>query len=144
MSFFFKYILCLCLNHTEVKVMPGESATLQCPCPREAAITLVEWSRNELKSEHYIFYRNSYRIHHFESFKGRIELKEGDLTLILKNITISDNGMYKCRMVFWNKSSSERLFNESRCLIHLTVMVPGEFVEVTGFPKLNLLFLITQ
>ncbi|CAI5660427.1 unnamed protein product [Oreochromis niloticus] len=120
-------LLLLCLQtiqmaaleaHTEIKVKPGQEATFHCACSRAAAITLLEWSRHGLDS---LFYRNSFQRYQPESFEDRVELKDGDLTLILKNVTINDNGTYKCRIVFRNKNSTERPFSGIKCFINLTV-----------------------
>ncbi|XP_025761587.1 uncharacterized protein LOC102078843 isoform X2 [Oreochromis niloticus] len=113
------FLVCLSVkSHTEIKVKPGQEATFHCACPRAAAITLLEWSRHGLDS---LFYRNSFQRYQPESFEDRVELKDGDLTLILKNVTINDNGTYKCRIVFRNKNSTERPFRGIKCFINLTV-----------------------
>lgn len=72
------------MTHTEIKATPRQEATFRCPCPRAAAITLLQWSRRGLDP---LFYRNLFQRQQPESFGDRVELKDGDLTLILKNVT---------------------------------------------------------
>lgn len=115
--------VCVSMTHTEIKATPRQEATFRCPCPRAAAITLLQWSRRGLDP---LFYRNLFQRQQPESFGDRVELKDGDLTLILKNVTISGNGTYKCRIVFGNKNSTERLFSDIKCFINLTVTASGE------------------
>lgn len=102
--------VCVSMTHTEIKATPRQEATFRCPCPRATAITLLQWSRRGLDP---LFYRNLFQRQQPESFGDRVELKDGDLTLILKNVIISDNGTNKCRIVFRNKNSTERSFSAS-------------------------------
>uniref|UniRef100_A0A3Q4G6Z1 Ig-like domain-containing protein n=1 Tax=Neolamprologus brichardi TaxID=32507 RepID=A0A3Q4G6Z1_NEOBR len=88
--------------------LPGQDATLQCWGPRDAHITLLEWSRPEpeLISQGYVFFfqdQRSYENYQHESFKGRVELrdssmKDGDVSAILRNVSVSDTGTYDCQI----------------------------------------------
>ncbi|XP_067380892.1 sodium channel regulatory subunit beta-3-like isoform X3 [Channa argus] len=122
----------------EIEVKPGEDATLQCQCPRHADITLLEWSRPELKKDGYVFfYRNSrpYENYQHQFFMGRVELrnessvKDGDVSVILKNVNISDTGTYECRIVISNPGSSGRTTTELKHLITLKVSESGNKAE---------------
>ncbi|XP_067380891.1 sodium channel regulatory subunit beta-3-like isoform X2 [Channa argus] len=122
----------------EIEVKPGEDATLQCQCPRHADITLLEWSRPELKKDGYVFfYRNSrpYENYQHQFFMGRVELrnessvKDGDVSVILKNVNISDTGTYECRIVISNPGSSGRTTTELKHLITLKVSESGGGAE---------------
>lgn len=60
------------------------------------------------------------------SFKDRVELrdrdmKDGDVTLVLKNVTIADSGRYESH-VFLSETPSEL-----RCIIHLSIEDSGGF-----------------
>ncbi|CAI5660358.1 unnamed protein product [Oreochromis niloticus] len=85
----------------------GHNITLPCRAPdKDIPIIIVEWSRADLEDEYVLNYRDE----HFDpdeqhpSFKNRVELqdrqmKNGDVSLILKDVTINDTGTYECRVV---------------------------------------------
>ncbi|KAL7375004.1 hypothetical protein ABVT39_010628 [Epinephelus coioides] len=90
----------------EVTVKRGEDVTLVCRAPREAAIEQLAWSRAELKSHKYVFFlRNNRQFINSQlpSYRGRVklmdpEMKDGNASVILRNITINDTGTYECRI----------------------------------------------
>uniref|UniRef100_A0A3Q4HTP2 Ig-like domain-containing protein n=1 Tax=Neolamprologus brichardi TaxID=32507 RepID=A0A3Q4HTP2_NEOBR len=94
----------------------GQNVTLPSRAPNEnKTITVVEWSRTDLESEHVLLYRDE----QFEpeeqhpSFKNRVDLqdrqmKDGDVSLILKNVTTADNGTYECRVFMGGKERRKR------------------------------------
>uniref|UniRef100_A0A669F4M1 Ig-like domain-containing protein n=1 Tax=Oreochromis niloticus TaxID=8128 RepID=A0A669F4M1_ORENI len=110
----------------------GEDVTLQCRAPRDAVVTVLEWSKPDLSLDDYVFfYRNerSYEKYQHSSFRGRVTLREssmkdGDVSIVLKNVTVSDAGRYKCRIIMSNAASSERVLSEERSL---NVTEAGEF-----------------
>ncbi|XP_025761131.1 programmed cell death 1 ligand 1-like [Oreochromis niloticus] len=84
----------------------GQNVTLPCRAPNNnIRIIAVEWSRADLGDEYVLLYRDG----RFEpdgqhpSFKNRVDLqdrqmKDGDVSLILKDVTINDTGTYECRV----------------------------------------------
>ncbi|XP_038586501.1 coxsackievirus and adenovirus receptor homolog isoform X2 [Micropterus salmoides] len=94
-------------DQQEIKVNPGQDVSLLCQGPRNASVKLSEWIRPDLKSDGFLFfYRNErpYENYQHESFHGRVELrdpemKDGDASVVLKNVTFSDTGTYECRIV---------------------------------------------
>nr|XP_046237419.1 butyrophilin subfamily 2 member A2-like isoform X2 [Scatophagus argus] len=88
-----------------LQVRPGGEVTLPCNTT-EASIRAVQWTRDDLEpSEYVLLYRDggldAKRQH--SSYQGRVELlysqlKTGNVSLILKNVSSSDNGTYKCRV----------------------------------------------
>ncbi|XP_038586526.1 coxsackievirus and adenovirus receptor homolog [Micropterus salmoides] len=94
-------------DQQEIKVNPGQDVSLQCQGLRDASVTLLEWTRPDLKSDGYVFfYRNErpYENYQHESFHGRVELrdpemKDGDASVVLKNVNMNDTGTYECRIV---------------------------------------------
>ncbi|XP_038586538.1 programmed cell death 1 ligand 1-like [Micropterus salmoides] len=87
-----------------VRVKPGDNVTLSCQAG-EASIRAVEWSRADLEPEYVLFYRAglSDPTQQHPSFKDRVqlvdrELKDGDVSLILKNVSSNDAGTYECRV----------------------------------------------
>ncbi|XP_026208079.1 butyrophilin subfamily 2 member A1-like [Anabas testudineus] len=88
----------------KMKVKPGDDVSLHCQGPRGADITLLKWKKPELKTDGYVFFfreRRSYVNIQDPSYRGRVELKDpemkdGDVSVILKNVTINDTGTYEC------------------------------------------------
>ncbi|XP_039464098.1 programmed cell death 1 ligand 1-like [Oreochromis aureus] len=89
---------------------------------------VVEWSRADLRDEYVFVYRDG----RFEpddqhpSFKNRVDLqdrqmKDGDVSLILKDVTINDTGTYECR-VFQEVEGPMTLINST----NLVVDPPGK------------------
>uniref|UniRef100_A0A667ZGC6 Ig-like domain-containing protein n=1 Tax=Myripristis murdjan TaxID=586833 RepID=A0A667ZGC6_9TELE len=87
-----------------LKARPGHNITLSCQAPDGVDITVAEWRRTDLKELEPVFL---YRDGHIDSenqhpsFKNRVELidgemKNGNLSVILKNVTEYDNGTYEC------------------------------------------------
>ncbi|GLD71253.1 coxsackievirus and adenovirus receptor homolog [Lates japonicus] len=91
-------------DSTEKTVKPGEDVLLHCQGPRDDTIIMLRWSKPDLKSKLYVFYfkdNRSYEKYQHPSFHGRVELrdpemKNGDASVILKNVNINDAGRYKC------------------------------------------------
>ncbi|XP_033465499.2 uncharacterized protein LOC117245970 [Epinephelus lanceolatus] len=97
------WIISLCHNPQTAK--PGENVPLHCHCDEDCVISLLEWSRAELKSEQFVLYfRNKFlQNYQLPSYRGRVELmdpemKNGNASVILKNVTINDTGTYECRI----------------------------------------------
>ncbi|KAK2813485.1 hypothetical protein Q5P01_000814 [Channa striata] len=126
-----------CKGQEVIEAKPGEDVTLPCECPRRAAITLLEWSRPELKKDGYVFfYRNNrpYDNYQHPSFVDRVELKnpsveEGDVSVILKNASVNDTGTYECRIILSNTGSSGKTTIELKKLITLKVSESGGTAE---------------
>nr|XP_033465515.1 CD226 antigen-like [Epinephelus lanceolatus] len=96
--------LCAAASDQHVTVHPGDDVTLRCEAA-DVSIRAVEWTRPDLEPQYVLFYRDG----HLEikqqhpSFTGRVELedrelKDGDVSLTLKNVTSSDSGTYECRV----------------------------------------------
>ncbi|XP_025761621.1 butyrophilin-like protein 8 [Oreochromis niloticus] len=83
----------------------GQNVTLTCRASNNNII-VVEWSRADLESEYLLLYRDEQSVpdNQHPYFKNRVDLqdrqmKDGDVSLILKNVTINDTGTYECRVV---------------------------------------------
>ncbi|CAI5660369.1 unnamed protein product [Oreochromis niloticus] len=88
-----------------------KNVTLRCRAPNNN-IRAVEWSRVDLGDEYLFLYRYGHFVpdHQHPSFKNRVELqdrqmKDGDVSLILKDVTTSDNGTYMCCIVMAGTTS---------------------------------------
>ncbi|XP_035849844.1 polymeric immunoglobulin receptor-like isoform X2 [Sander lucioperca] len=100
------WILSLAADHPEVPEKAGDDVTLQCQAPRDAQINMLEWSRPDLESDPYIFRfipgesttRNQHSSYHHRVNLSDPEMKGGDLSVVLKNVSVSDTGTYRCRV----------------------------------------------
>ncbi|XP_030578742.1 myelin-oligodendrocyte glycoprotein-like [Archocentrus centrarchus] len=113
----------------DVQVKLGEDVTLQCQISTEETISVLKWSRADLNTDGYVyFYRNrrSYENYQHPSFHGRVklrnpEMKDGDVSLILENVTFNDTGIYECHIAVRNSGRSNRAHTEISHFINLTV-----------------------
>uniref|UniRef100_A0A3Q4N9M5 Ig-like domain-containing protein n=1 Tax=Neolamprologus brichardi TaxID=32507 RepID=A0A3Q4N9M5_NEOBR len=88
----------------------GQSVTLPCRAPnKDIHIIVLEWSRADLGEEYVLVYRDEQFDPDYQhpSFKDRLDLqdrqmKDGDVSLILKDVTINDTGTYECRVFIDN------------------------------------------
>ncbi|XP_039678354.1 sodium channel subunit beta-2-like [Perca fluviatilis] len=82
----------------------GEDVLLHCQGPRGADIPLIVWSRPDLGSDKYVFSRNGNHTngnYQLPSYSGRVtlsdpEMKDGDVSVVLKNVSANDTGTYEC------------------------------------------------
>uniref|UniRef100_A0A673BCS6 Ig-like domain-containing protein n=1 Tax=Sphaeramia orbicularis TaxID=375764 RepID=A0A673BCS6_9TELE len=96
--------------HEPVRAAPGEDAVLKCLVDPKFDIggKTVEWSKLDLKvnpaDPSYVYlYRNRREdvLLMFPSYVGRTKLftealKDGNILLLIKNVTLADNGQYRC------------------------------------------------
>uniref|UniRef100_A0A3Q1EVU8 Ig-like domain-containing protein n=1 Tax=Acanthochromis polyacanthus TaxID=80966 RepID=A0A3Q1EVU8_9TELE len=110
----------------------GGNVILTCKVPNNnnnnKPTTTVEWSRPELDPEYVLRCQYGHLDPHNQhpSFENRVdlqdkEMKDGDVSLILMNVTKNDTGTYHCRVFQETK-------NEPTCNINLEVVEPSEFV----------------
>ncbi|XP_025759474.1 uncharacterized protein LOC102077385 isoform X1 [Oreochromis niloticus] len=113
----------------DVQAKLGADVTLQCQITTDERISVLKWSRADLNTDGYVyFYRNkrSYENYQHPSFHGRVklrdpEMKDGDVSLILNNVTFNDTGMYECHVAVRNPVRSKRVHTEISHFINLTV-----------------------
>ncbi|KAL4008571.1 hypothetical protein ACER0C_002423 [Sarotherodon galilaeus] len=105
-----------------LKAESGQDVTLTCRVPNNN-IRAVYWTRADLLPEYVLLYQNGHFVPEDQhpSFKNRVDLqdrqmKDGDVSLILKDVTINDAETYKC-LVFMEKTRSWEIIR----LIYLTV-----------------------
>nr|XP_033465517.1 putative butyrophilin subfamily 2 member A3 [Epinephelus lanceolatus] len=106
--------LCAAASDQHVTVHPGDDVTLRCEAA-DVSILVVEWTRPDLEPQYVLFYRDgrSDPTKQHPSFTGRVELvdrelKDGDVSLTLKNVTSRDSGIYECRVVAGGSRHSKR------------------------------------
>ncbi|XP_019208800.1 programmed cell death 1 ligand 1 [Oreochromis niloticus] len=115
-------------DQTIITAECGQDVTLTCRAPNNNnKIIVVEWSRADLEPQHVLLQQNG----EFDpdgqhpSFKNRVDLqdrqmKDGDVSLILKDVIINDNGTYECRVQRQRESLS--LITS----VYLSVVPPGQ------------------
>uniref|UniRef100_A0A3Q3A354 Ig-like domain-containing protein n=1 Tax=Kryptolebias marmoratus TaxID=37003 RepID=A0A3Q3A354_KRYMA len=114
-----------------ITAVTGQTITLPCGAPENRTVIVVEWSRTDLGSDYVLRYRDEQfqtELQH-PSFKDRVDLqdrqmKDGDVSLVLKNVTINDTGTYECRVV--QRGERERKLIR---IIYLEVSPPGELCQ---------------
>ncbi|KAK2899450.1 coxsackievirus and adenovirus receptor homolog isoform X2 [Channa argus] len=112
-----------------IKVKPGQNVLLQCHAPKHAIITLLEWVRPDLDSEGYVFFyrdRHLYDNYQHPSFVNRVELrdpgmKDGDVSVMLKNVNTTDTGTYQCYVSVSKPSRHKRASPDFSKTIELVV-----------------------
>ncbi|XP_049923545.1 putative butyrophilin subfamily 2 member A3 isoform X1 [Epinephelus moara] len=106
--------LCAAASDQHVTVHPGDNVTLRCEAGN-VSIRVVEWTRADLEPQYVLLYSDG----HFDptkqhpSFTGRVELvdrelKDGDVSLTLKNVTSRDSGTYECRVAAGGSRRTKR------------------------------------
>ncbi|XP_033182552.1 CD226 antigen-like isoform X3 [Anabas testudineus] len=119
---------------------PGETVTLPCEQPH-TRILAVKWIRPDMTptnivfsplDPHLLFRENedNYNLEHqHESFKNRVELKDsemtdGEMSLILRNVTFNDTGTYECCV------SGHRSRRVSSQFIHIDSLYTSWFIRI--------------
>ncbi|CAI5659996.1 unnamed protein product [Oreochromis niloticus] len=87
------------------EIISGRNVTLPCYANNKIPIIAVKWSRADLGEKYVLYYRDEQLVpaNQHPSFKNRVDLqdrqmKDGDVSLILKNVTINDTGTYECQV----------------------------------------------
>ncbi|XP_025760952.1 programmed cell death 1 ligand 1-like [Oreochromis niloticus] len=129
--FWFGYlyvVLFVSADQKTITAKSGQNVILTCRAPNN--ILVVEWSRADLGDEYVFVFRDGQfdPVNQHPSFKNRVDLqdrqmKDGDVSLILKDVTTSDAGTYECRVV---QIGATRSNTEHISIISLSVDPPGE------------------
>uniref|UniRef100_A0A3Q2C7Y6 Ig-like domain-containing protein n=1 Tax=Cyprinodon variegatus TaxID=28743 RepID=A0A3Q2C7Y6_CYPVA len=117
-----------------VSAVKGKNATLHCETGKYTPFKVLEWSRPGTKREFVLIFKT--QSSHIEvptpSYEGRVNLEtteNGDMSLILKNVTAADKGRYEC-YVLRKTNRRKRAELESVNTVYLDVLPPpsGESV----------------
>ncbi|CAI5678462.1 unnamed protein product [Oreochromis niloticus] len=121
------FVLFVSADQKNITAESGQDVTLTCRAPNNN-INIVEWSRADLRDEYVFVYRDGRFVpdEQHPSFKKRVDLqdrqmKDGDVSLILKDVTINDTGTYECGVV-QREGDSMKLINST----NLSVDPPGQ------------------
>ncbi|MEQ2169549.1 hypothetical protein GOODEAATRI_026299 [Goodea atripinnis] len=114
-------------DQSNITAESGQDIILPCRAPDSKPVIAVEWRRTDLGSEYVFLYRDDQISLEKQllSYKNRVDLKEtqmkdGDVSLALKNVTTDDRGTYECR--FFQKETSTS--KETILMINLDILPP--------------------
>ncbi|XP_063318990.1 programmed cell death 1 ligand 1-like [Pelmatolapia mariae] len=123
---FLRYFAFASTVQKEIPAVSGQNINVTCRAPNNNTITAAECKRSDLGDIYMFLYRQNHidTNDQHPSFKNRVDLqdrqmKDGDVSLILKNVTINDTGTYECCV-----SIKETSLWESFCNFTLTVVDP--------------------
>ncbi|XP_075941121.1 uncharacterized protein LOC142943473 [Anarhichas minor] len=106
-------------------VRSEQDVTLRCWTRTDDVVILLDWNRPDLKSDGYVFFYRHERLNDdylHPRYRGRVhlsdpEMKNGDVSVVLSNVSVNDSGTYECRVIISNDTSR----SEIKYLVNLTV-----------------------
>ncbi|XP_025760093.1 programmed cell death 1 ligand 1-like [Oreochromis niloticus] len=121
----------VCADQKTITAESGQNVTLTCRAPNNNII-VVKWIRADLGDEYVLLYQDGRFVpdEQHPSFKNRVDLqdrqmKDGDVSLILRDVKINDTGVYMCSVVM------EGVRTWTISFIYLIVDPPG---QPEGYP----------
>ncbi|XP_047443760.1 matrix remodeling-associated protein 8-like isoform X1 [Mugil cephalus] len=113
-----------------IRAESGQTVSLPCKALNNEPVSVVEWSKTDPKPEEELLL---YRDEKFVTLKNRVDLqdrqmKDGDVSLILKDVTTDDSGTYECYVDQREKNIIKK-FLDSISIIRLDVFPPGHKEE---------------
>ncbi|XP_067378995.1 junctional adhesion molecule-like [Channa argus] len=139
LSFTFLALVTLTNASEEMRAKAGKDVSLDCVGNTQVPIEAIKWIKPNLKSDLYVyFYRDDvfYKDFLLPSFQNRTEMKDpmmkgGDVSLILKKVSIDDAGEYECHVSLKN-TTRKRAYSDLWCVVNLTVVVPQQIITNPG------------
>ncbi|MEQ2301279.1 hypothetical protein AMECASPLE_034279 [Ameca splendens] len=114
------------IDQRNITAEAGQDIILPCRAPDSKPVIAVKWTRTDLGPDYVFLYRDDQISleNQLLSYKNRVDLKEtqmkdGDVSLVLKNVTTDDRGTYECRVVQTETNSRTTIL-----IIHLDVLPP--------------------
>ncbi|RVE60937.1 hypothetical protein OJAV_G00185800 [Oryzias javanicus] len=114
-----------------VTVKPGDDVILTCRASHTSTVFVLEWSRDDLDEKKVFVYKDGrpFPAAQQESFRKRVflknnQMKGGDLSVVLKNVTVNDNGTYECRVLKRTKRSILHSPPISTISLHVSPLSP--------------------
>ncbi|XP_047443612.1 myelin-oligodendrocyte glycoprotein-like isoform X3 [Mugil cephalus] len=111
---------------------PGQTVSLPCKALNNEPVTVVEWRRTDMKEDEYVLLYRDDQLdpeNQNPSYKNRVDLqdrqmKDGDVSLILKDVTTDDSGTYECYINQREKNIIKK-FLDPISIIRLDVVSSG-------------------
>ncbi|XP_014881478.1 ICOS ligand-like isoform X2 [Poecilia latipinna] len=126
-------------GETNITAEPGENITLPCRAAENKPVVVLEWSKPDLgENDHVALYQDDLFDNEGQNpaYKNRVdlqdrEMKNGNVSLVLRNVTTDDTGKYECRVVQREVRRRKRshLKNDPIKTINLDVSAPGKEEE---------------
>ncbi|KAL4008437.1 hypothetical protein ACER0C_002289 [Sarotherodon galilaeus] len=102
--FLFVVVLAAQAQNT-ITAEPGQAVVLPCRVPSDKIMQGMKWSRADLGKEYVLLFRDEQLDpeEQHPSFKNRVDLQDrkmnnGNVSLVLKNVTTADDGSYNCNI----------------------------------------------
>uniref|UniRef100_A0A665TFT6 Ig-like domain-containing protein n=1 Tax=Echeneis naucrates TaxID=173247 RepID=A0A665TFT6_ECHNA len=99
-----------------ITALPGENVSLPCQVSN-MNFTVLNWSRSDLLPQYVFMYKDKKPLseNQHPSFAGRVELedkhmKDGNISVTLKNVTTNDSGTYTCEVI-WNRTKLREIIS---------------------------------
>ncbi|CAK6978873.1 selection and upkeep of intraepithelial T-cells protein 7-like [Scomber scombrus] len=132
-----------------VTVRPGDDVTLPCEAPNSVTITAVEWIRPD--PERYVYLKSDGHLNTADqdpSYVNRVQLKDdemknGELSLILKNVNSNDGGRYECRSKILNEGRRKRGLIDGKPISIVYLKVEGPTDGDSGGGHLGVILTVT-
>ncbi|KAM4714393.1 myelin-oligodendrocyte glycoprotein-like [Anableps anableps] len=122
-------------DQRNITAEPGQNVTLPCRAAGNKPVIVVDWSRPDLgENDHVALYRDDQFDHEGQhpSYRNRVdlqdrEMKDGNVSLVLKDVTTDDTGTYECRVVQRENRRRKRsnLHTDPISTVTLDVSAPG-------------------
>ncbi|XP_008287802.1 CD226 antigen-like [Stegastes partitus] len=120
-------------TQVNITAEPGQDVILPCKAPNNKPIRAVEWTRPGLDPDTVLVHRNGrlYLDDQHPSYKNRTDLqdrqmKNGDVSLVLKDVKTEDGGKYECRV---SQEGTNGFTKDPISIINLKVRQPGDTEE---------------
>lgn len=113
-----------------IEAKRGASVTLPCKAAENKQVFIVEWTKTDLEPEAFVLLlraNGQFDPDGAKAFKNRVDLKDvknGDASLLLRNIGVDDTGTYECRVVLkgYNRWKRAVLTSNPISVVNLTVL----------------------
>lgn len=126
------YLICFkpaTADQINITAKAGDNVILPCRAAENKPVQVAEWIRTDLQNPFVILHRANNQHDpegQYAAFKNRVDLldvKSGDVSLILKNVTTNDTGKYECRVDYHSKNRRKRaeLSSDPITIVNLTV-----------------------
>ncbi|KAM4564237.1 uncharacterized protein V3H82_013289 [Fundulus diaphanus] len=125
-----------------ITAVPGQNVSLPCQVPNKKAAVFVKWTRPDLEPEYVLLFRDDQLDPELQNpfYQNRVDLqdrqmKDGDVSLVLENVTTNDRGTYECR-VFQREGNRRKrcsLISDPIAVIFLDVAPPPGELSVRLF-----------